>query len=88
MVSFGQGCEGEPLMQAPVIEEAVRAMRRATGRGTINLNTNASRPATVARLFDAGLDSMRVSINSLREACYDAYFRPRGYTFADVMLSI
>ena len=39
-------------------------------------------------LFDAGLDSIRVSINSLREDCYKAYFRPRGYTFADIMLSV
>jgi pyruvate-formate lyase-activating enzyme len=87
-VSFGQGCEGDPLLAAEAIAPAVRLIRQQTDRGTINLNTNASRPATVARLFDAGLDSMRVSINSLREACYDAYFRPRGYTFADVMLSI
>jgi pyruvate-formate lyase-activating enzyme len=88
VVSFGQGCEGDPLLAAEAIAPAVRLIRQQTDRGTINLNTNASRPATVARLFDAGIDSMRVSINSLREACYDAYFRPRGYTFADVMLSI
>ena len=88
VVSFGQGCEGDPLLAADVIEPAVRLIRQQTDGGTINLNTNASLPETVACLFDAGLDSMRVSINSLREACYNAYFRPRGYTFADVMLSI
>ncbi len=88
VVSFGQGCEGDPLLAADAIASAIRLIRRQTDRGTINLNTNASLPDTVARLFDAGLDSMRVSINSLRDVCYQAYFRPRGYAFADVMLSI
>ena len=88
VVSFGQGCEGDPLLAAGAIEPAIRLIRRQTDRGTVNLNTNASLPETVGRLFDAGLDSMRVSINSLRADCYRAYFRPRGYTFADVMLSI
>ncbi len=88
VVSFGQGCEGDPLLAAEAIEPAIRLIRNATDRGTVNLNTNASLPDTVARLFDAGLDSMRVSINSLRPNCYRAYFKPRGYTFADVMLSI
>ena len=88
VVSFGQGCEGDPLLAAEAIEPALRLIRQRTACGTINLNTNASLPHTVARLFDAGLDSMRVSINSLRDECYKAYFRPQGYSFADVMLSI
>lgn len=88
VVSFGQGCEGDPLLAAASIEPAIRLIRRRTARGTINLNTNASLPDTVASLFDAGLDSMRVSINSLREGCYRAYFRPRGYTFEHVIQSV
>ncbi len=88
VVSFGQGCEGDPLLAAEVIAPTIHLIRQTTDQGTINLNTNASLPDTVARLFDAGLDSMRVSINSLREDCYNAYFRPRGYTFGDVMLSV
>jgi len=88
VVSFGQGCEGEPLQAADVIEPAIRIIRAATRRGTINLNSNASRPETVARFFDAGLDSLRVSINSLRPDCYRSYFRPRDYDFEDVMRSI
>ena len=27
-------------------------------------------------------------MNSVREECYDAYFRPQGYAFADVLASI
>ena len=88
VVSFGQGCEGDPLLAAEAIEPAIRLIREKTERGTINLNTNASLPDTVAALFDAGLDSMRVSINSLRKDGYQAYFRPRGYTFENVIQSV
>ncbi|HHP7236071.1 MAG TPA: radical SAM protein [Desulfobacterales bacterium] len=88
VVSFGQGCEGEPLMAAAVIAPAIERIRRQTGRGTINLNTNGSRPDLLAPVLAAGLDSMRVSINSLRESCYRAYMRPLGYGFAQVMQSI
>ena len=88
VVSFGQGCEGDPLLAAHVIEPAIRMIRAHTGRGTINLNTNASRPDVLPKLIDAGLDSMRVSLNSVRKPCYEAYFRPRGYTFEGVLTSI
>jgi pyruvate-formate lyase-activating enzyme len=88
VVSFGQGCEGEPLSAAKEIEPAIRLIRAETGRGTINLNTNASLPDVVGRLCDAGLDSIRVSMNSVRRECYEAYFRPKGYGFADVLRSI
>jgi pyruvate-formate lyase-activating enzyme len=88
VVSFGQGCEGEPLTQAAVIEDAVRAMRRRTKRGTINLNTNASLPEAVERICTAGLDSIRVSLSSAQEALYGKYYRPRGYAFDDVIESM
>jgi MoaA/NifB/PqqE/SkfB family radical SAM enzyme len=88
VVSFGQGCEGDPLLAADTVEPAIRMIRAVTCRGTINMNTNASRPATLEKLFDAGLDSMRVSMNSVRKKYYDRYFRPKGYTFADVGKSI
>ncbi len=88
IVSFGQGCEGEPLTAARVIAPAIRRIREKTTRGTIHLNTNASLPRALASLCAAGLDSIRVSANSLRPACYEAYFRPRGYRFRDVLQSI
>jgi pyruvate-formate lyase-activating enzyme len=76
VVSFGQGCEGEPLLASDTIREAIRLIRAATTKGTINLNTNASLPGKVAELADAGLDSMRISMNSARKQTYEAYFRP------------
>lgn len=81
VVSFGQGCEGEPLLQSKVIAEAIRAMRRASSRGTINLNSNGSLPEAVEKLCAAGLESIRVSLNSCQPVAYSTYFRPRGYHF-------
>ncbi len=80
VVSFGQGCEGEPLIVSDVIRDAIILIRKETSEGTINLNTNASLPSRVAELADAGLDSMRISMNSPRPATYHAYFR-QGYDF-------
>jgi len=88
VVSFGQGCEGDPLMAAEAIEPAIRRIRSETDAGTINMNTNGSRPDTLARLFDAGLDSIRISMNSVRPKCYEAYFRPVDYAFGDVLESV
>ncbi len=86
--SFGQGCEGEPLLQARRIEQAIRVMRERTEQGTININTNASNPRALQRLYDAGLDSLRASTISARRETYDAYYRPIGYTFEDVKRSL
>lgn len=88
MISFGQGCEGEPLLKSGLIEKAVRSIRRETDRGTIHINTNASDPAALERLFAAGMDSVRASLFSARHAFYDAYHRPKNYTFGDVMESL
>ncbi len=88
IVSFGQGCEGDPIMQADTICAAVRQMRRETDRGTINFNSNASLPDKVEQLAAAGIDSIRVSLNSVREPFYTAYYRPRGYEFAAVLESL
>jgi pyruvate-formate lyase-activating enzyme len=88
VVSFGQGCEGDPLMAAQPIGEAIRKIRNTTDRGTINMNTNGSLPHKIKWLLDIGLDSLRISINSVRKNCYTAYFRPRNYMFDDVVKSI
>lgn len=85
VVSFGQGCEGEPLTVAPALVEAVRLIRQRTDAGTINLNTNGSRPKAVAELCEAGLDAIRLSVNSFRPTAYEAYYRPRGFGLADVI---
>ncbi|MFO8089215.1 MAG: radical SAM protein [Desulfatiglandaceae bacterium] len=88
IVSFGQGCEGEPLMEAGLIAESIREIRKRTGRGTINLNTNGSLPDKVRQIAESGLDSIRISLSSARPDCYTAYHRPQNYRFEDVETSI
>ncbi len=88
IVSFGQGCEGEPLLQWHRIAPAIKAMRARTERGVININTNASNPRWLQRLYDAGLDTIRASTISGHPETYTAYYRPLGYSFEDVKESL
>jgi pyruvate-formate lyase-activating enzyme len=88
IVSYGQGCEGDPIMQAPMIAEATRRLKNSTSSGTINFNSNGSMPDRVAELCDAGMDSFRFSLNSVLEERYNAYYRPRGYSFNAVRQSL
>lgn len=88
VASYGQGCEGEPLLQADTLEASLRRIRAETDKGTMNLNTNGCDPVKVARLADAGLDSIRVSINSAIPDTYSAYYRPANYRFEAVVQAI
>jgi wyosine [tRNA(Phe)-imidazoG37] synthetase (radical SAM superfamily) len=88
IVSFGQGCEGEPLTEAALITESIRRIRSRTDNGTINLNTNGSLPEALRTIVDAGLDSIRVSLNSARPALFEAYVRPKGFNLNDVEHSL
>ncbi|MBS1601464.1 MAG: radical SAM protein [Bacteroidetes bacterium] len=88
IVSFGQGCEGEPLLMWETIRESIIEMRKHTDRGSININTNGSKPAAVRALCEAGLDSIRVSMNSARKHVYEAYYRPNNYRFEDIVESL
>jgi pyruvate-formate lyase-activating enzyme len=88
IVSFGQGCEGEPLVRPVTIARAIEEIRAKRTNGTVNLNTNGSRPAMLERCIDAGLDAVRVSLNSFRPQVYAAYYRPIGYGLVDVLDSV
>lgn len=88
VVSFGQGCEGEPLLQTDTIAKAIAMIRAKTQRGVININTNGSMPEMIEKLKKAGLDSIRISINSFNEDTYNGYYRPKGYKFEDVLNSL
>jgi pyruvate-formate lyase-activating enzyme len=88
IVSFGQGCEGEPTLQYPLLCRAIRQIRGQTKRGLININTNAGDPQAIAALLEAGLDSLRVSLFSPLEEEYAAYHRPQGFGLAQVKQSL
>ena len=88
IISFGQGCEGEPLLMWETIREAIIEIRKHTKKGSININTNGSNPDAVRKLCEAGLDSIRVSTNSARREIYMPYYRPNNYEFEDIIESL
>jgi len=88
IVSFGQGCEGEPLLRVTTLERTIEAIRAVRSNGTLNLNTNGSLPKSLERLIDAGLQAVRISLNAFRRDAYAAYYRPVGYDLDDVLESI
>lgn len=87
IISFGQGCEGEPSLAAVNISQGIRLIRQQTDKGQININTNAGYTEGIKSIVDAGLDTMRVSIISARPEGYDAYYRS-NYKLEDVKASI
>ena len=84
IVSFGQGCEGEPLTRPDALERAVRRIDALHPGATIHVNTNGSRPTALRRLLAAGLRSVRVSAISFSDPVFRAYYRPLGYDLDDV----
>lgn len=88
IISFGQGCEGEPSLEADKIAKAIGVIRRNTAAGTVNMNTNAGHTDCIRKIVDAGIDTLRVSIFSAIPEHYDRYYRPRNYSLADVEASI
>ena len=88
LISFGQGCEGEPLLMWETIRDSIIEIRKHTNKGSININTNGSDPKAVRVLCEAGLNSIRVSTNSARKEIYMPYYRPNNYDFDDIVESL
>jgi hypothetical protein len=93
MISFGQGCEGDPLNRWRHVARAIRLIRERLPldhprAGVINMNTNAWHTRGLHEVVEAGLQRIRVSLFSAIDDHYAAYYKPRGYTFADVRRSI
>lgn len=88
IISFGQGCEGEPLLMWETLKKAIVEIRKHTKKGSININTNGSMPKAVKALCQAGLDSIRVSTNSAQKLIYENYYLPNNYQFEDIVESL
>ncbi len=88
IVSFGQGCEGEPSLQREVLVKSIQEIRKRTTKGTININSNAGYFDSIRDLIDNGLDSIRVSLFSARPENYHWYHRPQNYQLQDVTKSL
>ncbi len=87
IISFGQGCEGEPSLESTSIAQAISFIRSKTKQGQINMNTNAGYTKGIQEIVDSGIDSIRVSIISARREVYQAYYRA-NYELDAVIQSI
>ena len=54
------------VARRPRSRAAIERIRAERANGTINLNTNGSLPKSLQRLIDAGLQAVRISLNSFR----------------------
>ncbi len=88
IVSFGQGCEGEPSLQSNLIAQVIKKVRQQTKNGTININTNAGYTEGIKEIVTAGIDSLRVSLISPNDQIYTAYHRPMEYNLQNVKESM
>lgn len=88
IISWGQGCEGEPLLMWETIRDSIVEIRKHTDKGSININTNGSNPKHVKELMKVGLNSIRVSLNSFRNEYYTPYYRPNNYVLQDLLESL
>lgn len=88
IISFGQGCEGEPSLNADLLAEAIKQIRARTPKGTININTHGGNERQLSKMFEAGLDAMRVTMFSLVEKHYELYHRPYNYSLGQVLSTI
>ena len=55
IISFGQGCEGEPALNHACLAPAIQTIRQEVDGGTINMNTNAGFTSGIKEIVDAGL---------------------------------
>ncbi len=84
IVSFGQGCEGEPSLSYALIAESIRKIRSHVSQGTINMNTNCGYSNAIRQIVDAGIDTMRISLFSADKDHYAAYHQPCEYSLDTV----
>ena len=78
MISFGQGCEGEPTLNYELLVNAIIKIREAAPSAKIHLNTNGLNPDAVSKIANAGLGSVRVGVNSVIDESLSRYFKFNG----------
>ena len=82
------GFHYKPLLMWETLKDAICQIRKFTDKGSININTNGSKPDAVEALCQAGLNSIRVSTNSAQKWLYELYYLPNNYEFEDILESI
>lgn len=84
IVSFGQNYEKKPLLRNDTIKEAIQLIHKETNKKTIHLNNNASLPLIMEKLYNTGLQSLQINMNSTINQTYNRYYNPQNYTFNNI----
>ncbi len=87
-VTFGGACDGEPLLAARVVSDAVARVRGERPTARVVLRSNASVGAALARVCAAGVGALRVRLVSARPETYEWFHGPIGYRWTDVLTSL
>ena len=86
-VSFGQACEGDPLVLVRTVADAAALITRPGGTEIV-LRTNGSSVAALARAADAGIDRVVVALASAHGPTYERVHGPIGHRWTDVRASL
>ncbi|MEI7594234.1 MAG: radical SAM protein [Bacteroidota bacterium] len=87
IVSFGHCCNGDSFSEWETTINTIKLIRKKTKKGIVNLNTNGSNPKALDLMCKAGLDSVRITMNSFVESNYMNFNLPKNYSFKDVLSS-
>ncbi len=73
-VTFGLGRNGDLELACERIERSILAIRSRSQAGMLNLDTQVLDPAWIARLCNAGLDAIRISLNSAVAGHFERWY--------------
>lgn len=83
-VTFGLTGDGDPLERPRVVAEAAGRIREKNPTARIGVRTNAAVAAAIARVAEAGVDTLIVSLASARAETYERLHPARDVRWPDV----
>lgn len=87
-VSFGRACDGEPLLAARALEEAIGAALERAGELDVHLETTGCAPVALRRALETGVTSVTFRFASALAGTYRALHGPVAHEWNDVRASI
>lgn len=88
LITFGSACEGDPVMVAETVAKAIKVIKKNRPDATVSYIGCAGFPDKMKMLYEAGLDSVRLTVNSVNPSTYERFYRPKGFTFDGIYKSI
>ena len=83
-VTFGLGAGGDQQLSYERIERSILMLRAHAPDARLNLDTQIGLPSSIGRLFNAGLFSVRIGLNSAVQDHYERCYGSVGATFENL----